>query len=143
MRQHVEMTFMRPETVSYVSADEWCFEPVKRWRPMQRLAWWFLRKTGGVSNAIKDRADYRRIVIDTKKVGDAIMRAMHEAQMARLRPSKVFMGPAQVDGLMSDPDYFRSMLPQNFEVRMGFNREVFGLPVTVVPWMDGVLVLAE
>ncbi len=142
-RQRIEMALYRPETTPFVSLDDWHFEPRKWWRPLQRAAWWFLRKTGGVNNAIKDKTEYRRIVIDTAKVGETIMQAIHEANMAHIRPNKVYMGPAQIDGLMSDPDYFRSMAPQQFDVRMGFNRSVFGLPVQVVPWMDGVLVVAE
>lgn len=140
MRNHITMAFQRPEHISYVSMDEWAFTPQKRWRWLHQAAWWFLRKTKGVGNMVKDRTEYRTVTINAKNVADTIVRSMKELHIAHMRPKQVFMGPSQIDELHADPRFYD---PLRFTAPVGFNRKVFGLPVTVVPWMDGVLVVTH
>lgn len=130
------MTFARPEFVRMVSFDKWHFSPRKWWVWLHKAAWWFLRKTGGVSNAIKDTVEYKQIVIDRQRVADQIIAAMEEMHILHIKPARVFMGPEQFDEAMMEVgrDY-------NFEILMGHDRRMFGLPVTVVPWMRGILVV--
>jgi hypothetical protein len=138
MENRFVMRFARPEHVRFVSQNEWAFEPRKRWAWLHKAAWWFLRKTVGVSNAIKDRVDYKEVVIDRNRVADQICRAMDEMHIQHIRPGEVFMGPDMFDAAMME---LRSSY--EFQVEMGYNRTMFGLPVTVVPWMRGVLVVPE
>lgn len=132
------MTFARPEFVRAISLDHWRFAPRKRWAWLHRVAWWFLRKTGGVSNAMKETVEYKQIVIDRQRVSEQIMAAIDELHIAHIKPMRVYMGPDQFDEAMME---MRG--GYTFDVRMGYNREIFGLPVTVIPWMRGVLIVPE
>lgn len=138
MENKFVMRFARPENVRFVSQDEWSFEPRKRWAWLHKAAWWFLRKTGGVSNAIKDRVYYKEVVIDRKRVVDQVLQAIEEMGIQHIRPREVFMGPDMFDKAMIE---LRSSY--DFSVSMGYDQTMFGLPITVVPWMRGVLVVPE
>lgn len=138
MENRIVMTFARPEFGRMVSFDDWHFAPRKWWSWLHKAAWWFLRKTGGVSNATKHTVEYKQIVIDRQRVAEQIMAAIDELHIGHKKPGRVYMGPDQFNEAMTElRDHYR------FSVRMGYNREIFGLPVTIIPWMRGILIVPE
>jgi hypothetical protein len=138
MKDPIKLVFHRPEPMEFVSADKWKFTPAKRWAWLHRAAWWFLSKTNGISNAIDSKTTYKEVVINRKRITDRIMQAIDELHIANIRPAEVFMGPEEFDEAMHEMRDSYS-----FSVQMGFNRELFGLLITIIPWMRGIVIVPE
>lgn len=136
MDNQIRLVFHRPELMEFVSADKWTFAPQKRWSWLHRAAWWFLRKTKGVSNAIDCKTTYKEVVINRKRVADRIMQTIDELNIANIRPAEIFMGPDEFDEAMHEMRDSYS-----FSVQMGLDRKLFDLPVTIIPWMRGIVIV--
>lgn len=136
----IQMTFHRPETTMVAVSDQWRFKPVKRWVWLQKAAWWFLGKTGALSLGYEPKTTYKQVVIDKRGVREAILAAIHEMEISMVRPAHVYIGPDEIRSLTLE---MRDYAAFSFDIQMGYNREIFGLPVTVIPWMRGVLVVPQ
>lgn len=141
----IDMVFHEPLNVLRDVPDAYRIEPTGRWRYFHRAAWWLLRKTGAVTKHQEWATEYRRVSFDTDRAMERIFKARSHLFMGRReRPAKVLIGAEDMAELMQDAaftdaaQYGRGI---SFTSHMWFNREVFGLPVAVVPHMRGVLVL--
>lgn len=84
--------------------------------------------------------DYvERIVIDPPKVIDRIVK-QHIEVLNQGHPNKmeIFIGPGQLDGFRLDNQDFMT-----FTAPVGYNNQIMGMDVTVVPWLEGVLVVPK
>lgn len=135
MSNIIRMVFHRPETTSFKSKTDWNFKPVKRWSWLHKMSWWFLRKTGALQNADIECTEYREIIIDRKEVSETIFSAMNEMNIGHIRPKAIYMGPESFRQALHERDSY------GFTLSMGHNYEMFDLPVTVIPWMRGVVVV--
>lgn len=104
---------------------------------LQKLCFWTLGKLK--AQALLPHDYVERVVIEPLKVMDNIM-----AQKINLLnlgyPSKleIFIGPEMMDTfVMDNMDYI------TFTAPIGVNKEIMGMDVTVVPWMEGVLVVPK
>lgn len=136
MNKTIRMAFHRPEIARTVDLDKWSFAPVKKWAWLHRAAWWFLGKTGALSNTVSEKISYKEIVIDKDSVSETILRAMDEMSIMNVRPSSVLMGPEHFDKAL-----YEMRDTYSFTIEMGYHRKIYGLPVTIVPWMRGVVVM--
>jgi hypothetical protein len=138
MDNQIRLVFHRPQVTEFISVNKWKFAPTKRWAWLHRAAWWFLKKTSGVNNAIECKTTYKEVVIDNKLIAERIMQTINELNIANIRPAEIFMGPDEFSEAM-----YEMRDSYSFSVPMGYNREIFGLRVTIIPWMRGMVVVPE
>lgn len=111
---------------------------------LHRALWRALHKLDALEHPEVEETHYVAVVIDADRVMERIWQANVEAFSALgRRPTQVLIGPDDIAELMQDDTFKRlSMAPPTRIIgKIGFDREVFGLPITIVPHMQGVLVL--
>jgi hypothetical protein len=141
-----DFVFHRERHVTVVEKDRWTFTPKGRLQFLQRWAWKLLLKTGGISNFIGERVEYRRINFDGKSALDKIMSARSATFEMHRDPAHLLIGAETFAEIMGDPamrDMAMCASGPSFKGEMGFGRRIFDLPVTVVPWMQGLVLLDE
>lgn len=112
----------------------------KRWHWLQRLAIRVLDRLG--AHQRRDRIEITRILIDTDDIIKAASKQIDEILEDGLRPGVILMGVDQLSGGMSACRRYLHMIAPLRIVQNG-DWEVLGLPVYMVPHMDGVLVLPD
>jgi len=138
---------MRPfEVVAYDSKesmrtvmcpDRYAFTPAKGFTPLQRACFWLLRKLG--CQALDEELTVKRQRISP----DDVVRALFEQREVAERlgsgnASQVFMGPEDYARLMREPWVAGKV---SFTAISSRSREFMGLTITIVPWMEGILVV--
>lgn len=104
---------------------------------LQKLCFWILDKLKCHALLQEDFAE--RIVIDPPKIMDKIMMQTKEIyDHGRFDQKEVFIGPEQLKNLRMDCQNFMT-----FTAPVGINAQVMGMDITVVPWMEGVLVVPK
>jgi hypothetical protein len=133
----------RREFVPITLPDRYAYRPELGWRRLQRACLWVLRKIG--CNAIGQELKVTRQLIQPGGVADALMQQRDVANHVFDAPHKIHrvcMGPEQYRELMHEP-WVAGYVNFLAYAHGGMNGKptLFGLEVTIVPWMDGVLVL--
>lgn len=118
--------------------DRYEFKPTGRLQGLQRLAWRFLEWRGAVPQARDEKVTFTRHAVDT---GDILTRL----QKARIgifdygqEPGEVLIGSEEFAELMGSPMIHHAA---TFHTEYHRGPQVFGLPVRVIPWMTGVVVM--
>ncbi len=159
-KEPIVMIFMEPMGFEKIPTDAWdVFVPAKskkwsRWGLLQKACWWFLNKTHCVHPHFDSKQLVRRVVIDREQATSRIVEmAEHQLRMFQHdRPKRILMGGEQFAKLAGEPigmspfhfnmELARSIpLPRGEDDRYRTDIEYFSIPVEVIPWMDGVLVL--
>ena len=151
--QRIVMRFVERVGVEMIPTTAYDIKFTKRWRWIQRLCWWILLKTKGTHPHFDERQLVKSVVIDKDKAVSEIVR-LAEDQLSRFRyerPQKILMGGAQFSRFMTEDVSSMSRFtfdvnlvrtkPRTLDDRYGTGMEMFSVPVDVIPWMDGVLVL--
>jgi hypothetical protein len=153
----VTMTFMREQIAVVPDKDQWRFEPKGRWARIQRWAWALLMKTGALSNGVMDKVSYTPIRFRSDTVLGKLMET-RGAMFENLRkPTRVLIGPDVMEEITCDPAFrdcsnfnqsFTFTAPMNVghpPARPGDRPrlEVYGVKITVIPWMRGMVVLDD
>lgn len=114
-----------------------------RWFFIARLCWKLLVKLGCVGIHFDEQHMVTRVFIDQEKAASYIIKeAYHQIEQLNGRlPTKVLMGREQFEKLTNELLPSMYVKPFDFSVAMSQNGRVFDLPVEVIPWMDGILVL--
>lgn len=117
------------------------FQPQQKWQWLQRACFRVLDWIGA----------HHQETIETISIEvapqDIIRHLMAQIDTVRLfhegGPTRVMMGPRNFNGLRNRPDSWHYIELPRINGEMGYGNEVrvFGLDVTIVPWLDGVLVL--
>jgi hypothetical protein len=131
------------EYVPFELSDRFGFRKDKGLHWLQRACLWVLRKIG--CNAFGEELKVTRQLIKPKGVADALMQQKHVADHVFDAPHKIHrvcLGPAQYREMMHEP-WVAGYANFLAYAHGGLDGKpmLFGLEVTVVPWMDGVLVL--
>jgi hypothetical protein len=131
--ERVNVTFDRPEAFTF-RAD-------KKWPRLQRLCLWILRRLG--AHDLGERIEMRRHVIHPEDLTEAIYR--QEEQILDLfhhRGSRILIGPEEWERFLHDtPPYMMHSFSAPYG--HGSSPQLLGMPVTMVPWMKGVLVVPK
>ncbi len=159
-KQYVRMMFHQNDGFDWVATSAWDVTvPAKskkfgRFGFLQKWCWWFLNRTGCVKQHFDKNQLVKSVVIDKDKAATEIIR-LAEDQLSRFRserPKKILMGGEQFRSLLNEPS-IQNMQRFSFDVQFSQSRPrredepystgttVFNVPVDVIPWMDGVLVL--
>lgn len=124
----------------YRDAYEFRADLPKRWHWLQKAAIAVLKKLGAHQRYTREYVE--RVQIDT----DDIIRAAHEQidelLCANLRPGVILMGYGQLDNMRA---IARDYLRLEAQMRIDLHGQILllGIPVHMIPHMDGILVLPE
>jgi hypothetical protein len=96
-------------------------------------------KFGALRSHWGELTEYKRIDIDTSDFGEQLWVAYSKCWPHRTKPKQVFMGPEEFEKLIHQS--YKNQVPFTFDIKMGYNGTLFNLPITVVPHMNGVLIV--
>jgi hypothetical protein len=134
------MRFFRHKTTLKPLPAAYEFKPSTGWlRIVQQFCWDFLKRTEAlVSASYEVTVPHNDIVIDTGHLVDKVVAAIRELEIYYDEVEVVYVG-------LQDYREFRKLLfsPESFTVTSFPEDKLFGIPVVMVPWMEGVLVVPK
>ena len=141
------LKFAMPKRVTHRALlyDKFCVTDRGKYMWLQRICCWILKKLGAFYEEVYDVC-YTE-TIDKKKFVDAFMDQksvlMHEWH---LTPGKIICGEKDFCEIMGYKHSF-DLMPINveFNIELADNERdvIFGVPVQVVPWLDGMIILPK
>jgi hypothetical protein len=140
MKQKIRMRFPQFRHTFYPLPEAYQFKPSTGWlRIVQRLCWRFLGRTGALITAGYDIEEpFKDIVIDTGDIIDRVMQAIEELNLGSDEVEAVYMG------LQDYMELNRLAFGSYTYAVEVFPRKTFlGMPVVLVPWMEGLLVVPK
>lgn len=141
MRDTVSMAFEEATYDSILRWNAWVVEPTGKWKWFQKKAWQFLNSRGAVKPYHEQMVSYTRVDLNPDKILETVMRAREHLFNIGKRPTQVLIGAEDVSQLMSDPSIMQMSSPVTLSGEAGYGREIYGLPLTIIPHMKGCLVL--
>ena len=118
-------------------SDKFSFREDKKYHWLQRLCLNTLKKIGAYAKY--EDVHVTRHRVDTDDLIKAIRKQNHIVQRVHGRkPQTLYIGNETFSKLMSMPDIMHLINPMEFFTPQGKN--IFGLKVVIVPWMEGFLV---
>jgi hypothetical protein len=138
MKQEVVFIEQKEHKTLVIREDRFQYLPQNGWAWLQRLCFWFLRKRK--CNPFDEVFHYTRHVINTDKAIQAIQNEYQCLDMAHHEGRHILIGSEDFARLMNSPEIY-SMT--SFSAEYGYDRQIFGMKVTVVPWMRGILVMPK
>ena len=141
MSQPIHFVELQRASMTVVRDDIFCLQPKRGWLWAQKLALWMLRKLGCQWN--ESVVKYERHVIDPGKFLDVLQRQQrglldHCHHQAR----HLLIGSDDFAELMcSDVLRHHHQFIAEYRHSDGVRGTMFGLKVTIVPWMTGFLVM--
>lgn len=135
----------KTKPVSFDEPDTFRFRPERGWKPLQKLCCFILSKIGAINTRIEE--SIQRIDIREKDFMTAFMRQHNEImKRCQYTPERVYMGREDFCEFASLPE-FKYSAPVSFKARHEVwymsERFIIGLPITVIPWMKGVLIVPK
>ena len=125
-----------------------------RWAWVERTCVWLLRKTRGLVAHFDKEAVYRRVYIDRDEAARKIILMASEqlVNMTGKKPSRILVGRKEFNELISDSNAVPIWNSFEFSIELKeqtaedyspyrTSLRLFEVPVQVIPWMDGILVL--
>ena len=104
---------------------------------LQKICCWTMKKLGAFD--VGEEIRYTRHTIDTESFIDRLFKQQdHIRGYFNRRPTRLLIGAEDFAALMGTEE-IRQML--NFRAEYGYNKEIMGLMVEVIPWMRGILVM--
>lgn len=158
MKKPIRMVFYQPGPLSYMPTSAYEMNFKGPWAWLQRLCFKILNMSGGLRPHFDAFQIVQEVVIDPDQTADKIYR-MAADQLAMLRDEppkrillgrKEFMSLHQALGDIRSVAYFSFELDYYKEERYRTNdpyrpyqtrRTLYKVPIEVIPWMEGVLVL--
>ena len=135
-----EVVFVETQRTSELRLreDRYQYMPKKGWAWLQRVCFWFLGRIG--CNPFDEVVAYSRHRIDTQN----LVKAIHEQHSGLLdmyhavKAERLLIGSEDFARLMGAPEIQNMM---SFHAAYANGRAIFGMKVTVIPWMSGVLIV--
>ena len=122
----------------YVPTDAVLFKPKGRLSIIQKWLWAQLEKMGVLEPYEKPTVKVERIAFSSTDFSNRLIEAYGKC-FPYDKPKHVYIGPEEFDRLVGSKNHV--IVSLDFTVRMGYNKQIFGLPVTVVPHMKGCLIV--
>lgn len=115
-----------------------------RLAPLHRFLWRLLSRMGALTDYMEETVEYLRVPINEEAVINAVGATLDGIHMRGGTPKEIFMGPNKFAELMNSPEARDYAHPFSFNVSYEYGtpmgRTLMGLPVTILPQMEGVLV---
>jgi hypothetical protein len=115
-----------------------------RLAPVQRWLWRLLSRMNALVDHLEETTEYIRVLIKDEEVINLVGATLDGIYMRGGTPKEIFMGPNKFAELMNSPMVRDYAQPFSFNVSYEYGtpsgRTLMGLPVHVLPQMEGVLV---
>ena len=122
-----------------VLPDIYKLNEARGWVPIQRLCFWLLKKIG--ANSIHETETVYRAPLDGLGLVEKIFKQRSAlADEFNMRPDLLLIGAKDYQELMGG-DPFREAV--QFGGSYGFNGQIMGLRIVVIPWMEGAIVMRD
>lgn len=142
MKHPYQVQFIKTsETLSWtILEDAWSLRTDFRWKWMQRLARWVIRKIG--VNAREPVMEIERALIDPPAIMEKLFAQRRALLDMHHEPRRLLIGSEDFAELMLQPE-MRHHFTIDCEYYKGGRdgRRVIGLQIEVIPWMRGLLVM--
>jgi hypothetical protein len=133
----VEFVEYEPRTSYLPRDDRFKYGPSKGMAWLQRLCVWFLKRRG--CYAYDETVSFTRHVIDTQKLVERVAKQNRSLiEYFHRRGERVLIGAETMAELMCEPMIHQFV---TFTASYGSDGQIFGMPITVVPMMRGLIVL--
>lgn len=143
MKHPYEIQFIKTsESLRWiVLEDAWSVRKDFRWKWMERLAQWLIRKIG--FNARSPVVDVERIVIDPEDIMSKLFQQRGALLQMGHEPKRLLIGSVDFAELMhrKEAHYHFSVACQYFKGDGRGGHRIMDLEVEVIPWMRGILVM--
>jgi len=137
---YVTMSFFKTHNHP-VLTEAYEFNPTGKWIGLQKWLWKLLGKMGALKQFWDNEQTTTRIEFNGDDFGKYLMQSYSNC-FPNTEPKHVYIGPREFDGLMYDREVAQKIgMAFSFQTKMGYNHKMFNLPVTVVPHMNGVLII--
>ena len=134
----IQMHYYNEKTVRFLS-PAYEFKPHGKLQWLQLWMWRMLFKMNALEAHFDQRTEYQKVIIDRKSVAKNLLEAYRKS-FPNKQPRQVYMGHKQFEELAYN-QLEHHLVGFAFDVPMGYNGTVFNLPITVLPNMDGVLIV--
>lgn len=137
MREVRQLRYYKQRTVRSISPDRYAYTR-RNW--FSDLLWKGLWKLGCISHPYDEREETSVATFKAKDIADAVLRQMRSMERNYIRPTHVYMSNEVFEELIYEPRY-QHMGYLTFNIDLRDERGLFGVPVTIVPHMTGILVI--
>ena len=144
---YVRMAFYESAGYEPMVTSAWEFEFSGIWKWLQLWCFWFLKWSKSAQPFLDRRQLVTEVVIDKEKVVRLIIaEAIEQIYKTNNKPRRIYIGRKQIESLLSDPHNLPYLMakPVDFEVELAKSKagyDLFNVPVEIIPWMDGILVV--
>jgi hypothetical protein len=136
-RDRIEFLEYEPVTLKEPNENAFEYKPAAGWAWLQRLCFRFLRWRKCF--ALDDKVEYRRHVIDTPDLIERIHRQNSSLiEHYHRQGERLLIGAETLAELMHQPRIHQYV---DMTAEYGYGQSIFGMRITVVPHMVGMLVL--
>ncbi len=153
MLKPIVMSFVQPD--GFVLTETTAYElKYKGWKRAEKAAYWFLKKLYSMSTHFDKSLVVKQVLIDPNQAAMKIVRMAYEQlNMLGKKPERILLGRKQFYDIVAEVDFRHSFefqielqeptkyLPEDEWSPYRTRHKLFNVPVSVIPWMDGVLVL--
>lgn len=135
------ITVMKPviEKKWKTSSNVFTYQKHRRFDLLQKLAFWYLGRIGAYASYLEETTTYQ--TIDThdiiRKAQEQILGMINYGR----RPAHIYIGPGDLDKMLAD----HGAISGKVQMHVGENgfRSILGIPFTIIPGMQGVLVVPQ
>lgn len=141
MNQRISFVETRRHINRVRREDVFCLKPASGWVWAQRICIWVLRKLN--CQWYEEVESYTRHVIDTDDfIKNLSLQHKGILDHCHREAGRLLMGAEDFQDLMSSPLVSQQMqFMASYAYAEHGRREIFGLEVTIIPWMKGILVM--
>ncbi len=143
--QHI-LTFCRKIShVPFTHQDSYTYCPEKGWKVLQKISLWLLRKLECFHSSLHEEVSY--VQCDKDTLIESIIKQEREVwEACGHAPERVYIGRDDFMEILSLRECPHDFFSIGVDYEIGVDRKVYrirGMPVSVVPWMRGVLVVPK
>ena len=139
MKNEIQSFVMRTEE-RMVRSEGYVFNEGHRWKWLKRILWVALTKMGALSPHMDMKAHLVRMPAPSD-LFEAIWKTQDGLYATYRKPKEILIGPETLSNLLGDPRIRDCLQPIEAKGQGYFNGEAFGLPIRVIPQMEGVVVV--
>lgn len=136
-----KITFRKntPITKHFEDTSSFSFRYDKKYHFVQKLCFLILNKIGAYTKNVSYESSYQTLTINTDDFINNILAQREELfHTYGFLPEKILIGSKNFAKLMSTVD-FENVL--QFKASYYYNKKIMELDVTVIPWMEGIIVM--
>jgi hypothetical protein len=132
--------YVHKSSIRKIHANSYEFKPSGRFIYMKNLLWKILKKTNCLKLYFDEKEVIERVDIDSEKLYDKIYKQYFSILDRGFKPKHVYIGIDEfqdVSGLTDNNGNYN----MQFDMKLNYNKTLFNLPVTVLPYMKGLLIV--